>query len=298
MPSGKKARQQRQAALAAPPPVGSKGAGARQASPKVLGIAGGVILVVIVAIVLGVVLTRNNGSGGPKLGDGSNDGPTVGLATGVPAVGSSTKSNALGGPLPYAAEVATMLKGVPQKGFVLGDPNAPVQLTEFIDLQCPACQQFELTEFQQLVDKYVKTKKMSIKMQTWNIIDANHPGTDDSLRGQKATIAAAAQNKAFNFAQVLYNNQGIEGTNWLNDAMISNIAASVDGLNTSQLADDANSSATKSIYTTVNNIAAARQFGATPTILLAKLGDNPKVVSSGTPDLTTLEAQIDALLKK
>ena len=65
----------------------------------------------------------------------------------------------------------------------------------------------------------------------------------DSDRGQKATIAAAAQNKAFNFAQVLYDNQGTEDTGWMNDAMISNIAASVDGLKPYQLATDANSAA-------------------------------------------------------
>ena len=31
------------------------------------------------------------------------------------------------------------LKGIPQNGFVLGDPNAPVTLVEYIDLQCPIC---------------------------------------------------------------------------------------------------------------------------------------------------------------
>ena len=30
-------------------------------------------------------------------------------------------------------------------------------------------------------------------------------------------IAAGAQNKAFNFAQILYDNQGTENTGWLND---------------------------------------------------------------------------------
>ena len=59
MPSGKRARQQRQAAATAvrtPPPVRSKGVGGvrtRQASPRALAIAGGVALIAVIAIVLG-----------------------------------------------------------------------------------------------------------------------------------------------------------------------------------------------------------------------------------------------------
>ena len=33
-------------------------------------------------------------------------------------------------------------------------------------------------------------------------------------------IAAASQNRAFNFAEILYYNQGTENTGWLNDAMV------------------------------------------------------------------------------
>jgi protein-disulfide isomerase len=251
-----------------------------------------VILVVIVAVVLGIVLTRNT-SGGGTSGPSSYDGPTIGIPAGMPTTGSS--SNA---PLPYASDVAKMFKGIPQKGLTLGDPNAPVTLIEYIDLQCPACQQFELTELPTLVQKYVRPGKMNIQMRTWNIIDANHPGTDDSLRGQKVTIGASKQNKAFDFASVLYNNQGIEGTNWLNNAMIGNIAASVDGLNLSQLAKDANSAATKSAYTDVNMAAARGQFAATPTILLATRNGAPQVVKEGVPDLPTLESQIEARLNQ
>src|SRR4051794_18439279 len=119
MPSGKRARQQRQAAVAAPPPVRSTGgAGARQASPKVLGIAGGVIILVIVAIVLGVLLTRHSG---PAVSDGTGDGPNIKIAKGTPTVGSSTSQNVLN-----AAAVATLLKGIPQKDFAFGKPTAPV----------------------------------------------------------------------------------------------------------------------------------------------------------------------------
>ena len=300
MPSGKRARQQRQQAAAAPPPVRSKGGpgGARQASPRTLAIAGGVIVLIVVAVVLGIVLTQKSNGG---TDNGQNDGPTIGLAGGMPAVGNASRPGAL----PQAAAVEKLLKGVPQNGFVLGSPNAPVTLVEYIDLQCPICQSFETTEFPTLVKNFVRTGKLKIEMKTWNILDAND-GTDDSLRGQKVTIAAAAQNKAFNFAEVLYENQGTEGTNWLNDAMVANIAASVTGLNLSQLVSVANSSATMSTIKAIDNYAnshatAAGPFSGTPNLWLAKGNGKPVFFGVGwgtqTVNAATLEAKINSLAK-
>jgi len=271
----------------------------RQASPKVLGIAGGVIILVIVAIVLAVVLSNNGSSASSGSGcNGSGDGETLCVATGTPAVGSSTKKNAIGGPLPGAAAVATLLKGIPQNAFTLGNPDAPVTLTEYIDLQCPDCDAFETTEFAPLVNKYVRPGKLKIVVQPWSILDRTSTEFD-SDRGQKATIAAAAQNKAFNFAQVLYDNQGTEGTNWMNDAMISNIAASVDGLKPQQLVTDANGPTTKQVINSITNFANSHptEMTGTPTLYLAKGSGTPQWYYTGVPDLSSLEAAIDARLK-
>lgn len=280
----------RRQAASTPPPVRSKGApgGSRQASPRVLAIGGVIVVVVIVAIVLGIVLTR--GKGGNTSGSGNADGPTIGIVAGTPAVGSSTGSDAL----PGATDVANLLKGIPQNHFVLGSPTAPVQLIEFIDLQCPDCQVFETTMVPTLVQKYVRPGKLSIKMEPWSILDRT-PAEHDSNRGQAATIAAAAQNKAFNFAEVLYQNQGTEGTGWMNNTMISEIAASVDGLKTRQLAADANSSTTKRLVQAVDSAAAKGQYNGTPTLLLARRGQTPKFFTTGVPSsLGSLEAAINA----
>ena len=94
---------------------------------------------------------------------------------------------------------------------MLGNPNAPATLTEYIDLQCPVCQVFESTMLPTLVQKYVRSGQLNIKMQPWSIRDFPG-GPQDSTRGQKATIAASLQNRAFPFAELLYLNQGQENT--------------------------------------------------------------------------------------
>jgi protein-disulfide isomerase len=275
MPSGKRARQQRQQAAATvartPPPVRSKGAGgprARQASPRTLAIGGGIVAIVVIAIVLGVVLTRSSNK----------------AATGVPSVGSHTWSGALTG----ASDVYQLFKGVPEKGLVLGSPNAPATLTEYIDLQCPVCDQFERDQLPTLVQKYVRTGQLNIKMQPWAIRGP------DSNRGQAATIAASLQNRGFPFAEMLYLNQGAENTGWLSDNMVKFAAASVDGLRWSKVLSDSGSSNVTSIVNGVDGAASIAGFNATPTILLNHKGQKPRVVSVGLPDLTTLENQIKA----
>lgn len=275
----------------------SKGAprGARQASPRTLAIGGGIVLLVVIAIVLAVVLGKSSGGGTTN---GAGDSETLNLQTGTPAVGSSSSATALQG----APDVAKLFNGIPQNQLVLGKPTAPVELTEFIDLQCPLCQQFETTQLPTLVQKYVRPGKLRIKLQPWSILDRPGSGVDDSDRGQKATIAAADQNKAFQFAEVLYYNQGTEDTNWLTDGMVSQIAASVDGLKPAQLISDANSSTTKSTAQQVDSYASSLAakfpgFDGTPGLFLTKGNGQIQLFGSGVPDLGQLEAAINALLK-
>lgn len=272
MPSGKKSKQARRAAASAPPPVQSKGGPRRrQADPKVLAIAGGVLAVIVVAIALALVFT--GGSSGGK------------LPAGTPAVGNCATSG-----LPGCAEVASLFKGIPQHGLYLGSPFAKAQMTIFIDLQCPFCQQYETTVMPTLIKKYVRTNKVRIKVMPWAFIGP------DSTRGQKAMFAAAEQNKAWNFAEVLYLNQRTENTGWLNDSMVAQAAASVDGLNVTKLWTDRNSSAISKQIADVAAQAQIDKVSGTPTVFVGKNGTKPKLVGApgNVPDLAQTEAAIDA----
>jgi protein-disulfide isomerase len=273
MPSGKKSKQARRAAASAPPPVQSKGAPRRrQADPKVLGIAGGVVAVVVVAIVLAVVLTGGGGGGGK-------------LPSGTPAVGNCSTNG-----LPGCSDVESLFKGIPQQGLYLGSPFAKSQMTIYIDLQCPFCQKYETSVMPTLVKNYVRTSKVRIKVMPWAFIGP------DSTRGQKAMFAAAAQNKAWNFAEVLYFNQAVENTGWLNDSMVAQAAASVDGLNVQKLWSDRNSGSVSKQVADVAAQAAINKVTGTPTVFVGKTGAKQQVVGANgvVPDLAQTEAALDA----
>ena len=272
MPSGKKSKQMRRAAAATPPPVHSKGSPRRrQADPRVLAIGGGIAAVVVVAIVLAVVLSGGGSSGK--------------LPSGTPAVGNCSANG-----LPGCHDVETLFKGIPQHGLYLGSPSAKAQMVMFIDLQCPFCQNYETTVMPTIVKKYVRTGKVRIQVEPWAFIGP------DSVRGQKAMFAAAKQNKAWNFAEVLYVNQSQENTGWLSDSMVAQAAASVNGLNVEKLWTDRNSGAIAKQASDVAALAQARKVTGTPTVFVGKTGTTPKVVGANgsVPDLAQTEAAIDA----
>ena len=272
MPSGKKSKEARRVAASAPPPVRSKGAGRnRQADPKVLWGGAALAVLVVVGIVLGVVLSGGSSSGIPK---------------GTPTIGSAATG------LPGSDEVKTLFKGIPQDGVYLGSPKAPVQMVMYIDLQCPFCQNYETTVMPTIIKKYVRTGKVRVQVEPWAFIGP------DSIRGQKAMFAAAKQNKAWNFAEVLYLNQRTENTGWLNDSMIAQAAASVDGLNVPKLFADRGASDVKSQARDVAASAAAHNVSGTPTVFVGKTGQKPKLVGANgnVPDLPQTTAAIEAAL--
>ena len=272
MPSGKKSKELRRTAqVKTPPPVRSAGGRGRQASPRALAIGGGIVAIAAVVIVLAVVL-----NGGSK---------SSGLPKSHAAVGS------LANGLPGASDVAAEFKGIPQTGTTLGWPFAPVTLTEYIDLQCPICQQFETTVFPDIVKRYIRTKKVKVVMKPWAFIGP------DSFRGQKVAFAAAKQNKAYNFAAVLYDNQGTENTGWLTDQMLYSIAVSVPGMKIDPLFAERSSSTVAKEAQQVASDAQAQKVSGTPTIFLTKGAGKPvQVPMANGGDEATLVKYLNAAL--
>lgn len=249
--SGKQARRQRQRA-AAPPPVARKGE-RRRASPKVLVIAG-VLGLAIAGAAVGIALAvggKSNSSSGT-----------------VPTLGSLTNA------LPNAVFVQREFAGIQQHGLVLGSPKAPVTMIEYIDLQCPGCRAFETSVLPSIVPEFVRTGKLKLEARPIAIIGP------DSLPARNAAIAAAQQNRAFNFMQIIYANQGTENTGWLNTAFIEKAAASVPGMDVRAVLDDQGSSAVKNAGAKIDAEATGDRLPETPTLFLGKTGSKLHIVSS------------------
>jgi protein-disulfide isomerase len=243
----------------------------RQASPKALAIGGAVV--VLAAIGIGLAFAFSGGG-------------SSGIPSGTPTVGT------LNGALPGATDIQQLYGGIPQQGLTLGKPDAPVRVVMFIDLQCPFCRDFEVNSMPTIVNKYVRTGKVRIDLKPLAFI-----GTD-SIKARKALIAASYQDKAYNFAGVLYDNQQTENTGWVTDSMLAQIAASVPGLNVEKVFAQRNSQQTTQIAKQAEDAGSADKIAGTPTVLVGAGVQKPKDVSpSGqVPTLAQVTSAIDAAL--
>ena len=255
MTRGKKARQRRQAS----PPVRSTAG--RRASPKVLAIGLGVVVAAAAAAALAFAL-RSGGSS-------------------TPAETSATT-------LPDAGSVTQLFRGLPQHGTVLGRANAAVTLVEYIDLQCPFCRTFETDVLPEVVRGYVRTGKLRIEARPVAILGP------DSERGRDAALAAGAQNRFFEFCQLLYVNQGPENTGWLSDSLIESAYVSIPGLDPKAADAVRSSTSVKAQGVRFDRQARSDKVRGTPTVLVGKTGDRLTVVSN---DITSVTEAIARALK-
>jgi len=204
--------------------------------------------------------------------------------------GSSGATTPPGGvSLPGSGDVQRLLKDVPQTGNVLGDSSAPVTLVEYVDLQCPYCQQFETQVMPNVIDRYVRSGKLKVELRVLAFIGP------DSQRGQLAAIAAAEQGKEFNFAQLLYANQAGENSGWLSDEMVASAANSIPGLDLEKLLSAAGTSGVKTTAQRYVTQATADKVTGTPSLLVGHTGSALTTVSLRSPtDEQSLTDAIDA----
>jgi protein-disulfide isomerase len=110
------------------------------------------------------------------------------------------------------------LRGIPQSGMVLGDPQAKVKLTEFGDLKCPVCKGFSEEIIPDVIDSKVRSGEAKIEFKNYTIIDR------ESSAAGAAAIAAGEQGRAWSFIELFYRNQGLETASYVTDEFLTEIA--------------------------------------------------------------------------
>jgi protein-disulfide isomerase len=155
---------------------------------------------------------------------------------------------------------------------VKGDDKKGVTLTEYGDLQCPACWEYEPI-MKQVFDKY----KTDIKFQFRNFpLTSLHP---NAFAAHRAVEAAAKQGKFWEMHDILYEhahqidqNTGkivdIEWTATTNPSTYFNDYAQQIGLNVEQFKKDSNSEEVNAIINADLDSANKYGFTGTPSFLL------------------------------
>lgn len=110
-----------------------------------------------------------------------------------------------------ASEVNRSLEGIPQREMVLGDPEAPVELVEFGDLQCPVCAGYAEEILPPIIENQVRNGQVKIDFRNFTIVGP------DSVDAAAAALAAGSQGRGWNFIELFYRNQGGENAGYAGD---------------------------------------------------------------------------------
>lgn len=132
-----------------------------------------------------------------------------------------------------SAPTTRLLDGIPQKGTVLGRPDAPVTLVEYADLQCPYCAEWSHRALPVLVEDYVRTGKLRIEFRGLAFLGP------DSERGLRGVLAAGEQQKAWHVLDLLYHQQGHENSGWLSDDTLRQVGAALPGVDAERMLERA-----------------------------------------------------------
>lgn len=177
-----------------------------------------------------------------------------------------------------AAEVESSLRGIPQFGLVLGDPNAPVKLVEFGDLQCPVCKGFAEEILPPIIENQVKNGEARLEFRNFTIIGPQ------SVHAGAAALAAGEQGRGWNFVELFYKNQGAENSGYADDAFLEAVAKAAGVKNLAQWNKDRKRLGGQVEATSKE----ARQLGfnGTPSFAIQGPASDQRLEPIGTPSST------------
>ena len=193
----------------------------------------------------------------------------AGLAVAVLAVAIAVSG---GGNTPAPAQPG-LLRGIPERNGVLGQADAPVTVTEYLDLQCPVCAEASRTVLPSLVNDYVRTGKIKLQARTLHFIGA------DSVRAARVAAGAEQQGRLWPFLEAFYAKQGNENSGYMTDAFLRDVAGSA-GVDARTALDYAGTAAAEKPLVTANTDAARLKIDGTPTFTVKRGDGAPKVVSA------------------
>jgi protein-disulfide isomerase len=192
---------------------------------------------------------------------------------------------------PVAAHAThSSLAGIPQRGIVLGSPDAPVTLVEYVDLQCPYCAEWAMRTFPVLVSDYVRTGKLRIVFHGLAFIG---PDSDTALR---TAIAAGREHRLWEVVEGFYARQGAENA-WVTDDLVDDVAAEA-GLDAGRLRDAQDESWVSAALRAAQAAADAAGVQGTPSFQLGRTGGPLELVQLRSLGPEGMTPKIDALLRR
>jgi|GEM_PF-1492621 len=249
----------------------------------------GGVLAVVVAVAVVVIIVSSSGGGSLKSLTQSK-------------ASNKAVDGAAYSPKAAIANTTSLLAGIPEHANVLGNPNAPVTITEFLDFVCSTCDYYALTTEPLLITQDVKTGKVKL---VYRADDTASSFANQSawLTNQTAALSAGLQDKAWYYIELNYdeqpqtiNGQHAEDVAYVNSTYMQDRAEQVPGLDLVKWqANLGNSTLTGQVQA---DFAAAKNQAplGTPTIIVSGAKGSVTYDSSGKLSAVPTIGQLQALI--
>lgn len=175
------------------------------------------------------------------------------------------------------AEKTELLAGIPQDGAVLGAADAPVKITEYLDLQCPFCKRASEELLPDLLTEFIEPGTASIEGRP---IPQIGPASGDGALG---AYAAGEQDKMWEFMEIAFANQEGEESGWLDRDLMEGIVTDI-GLDVDKWSEDFTSDAAASWVSGGLTAAANDEAQGVPHYVIEGPGGREVIPGLGTID--------------
>lgn len=199
------------------------------------------------------------------------------------------------GDLEGVAEIDALLAGIPQDGTVLGFPEAPVTLREYGDLRCPSCKAWDEETGPKVIEQLVRTKKAKLDLALWPITGDAEGTTADATNAALAALAAADQDRMWNFALLFWKNQGDETTTYATDAFVRGVATAA-GVPDIAAFDAARADRAREAILQQNGTTATSNLGfnGTPSFSVVAASGAEAPLKASESDVEAIAAELEA----
>jgi protein-disulfide isomerase len=186
------------------------------------------------------------------------------------------------GSTPVASPEASPVADVELRGYIVGDPDAPVTLQIYADYQCPHCRNFYNTIEPQLVADYVATGKVKLELLDFTVvgvpsIQALDDDSLESVQAAEAAMCAAEQGAYLEYYQTLFSGEMTPNSGAFSNSNLKAFAADL-GLDTDVFDDCLDSGKYEPAIISYVYLGVERGVPGTPSLSI----DNGEIFSVGS----------------
>ena len=185
------------------------------------------------------------------------------------------------------AESVGLFDGIPQQGEWLGAKDAPVVVEEYADLQCPFCGEFATRALPALVQRYVRSGDVRMRMRLLTFLGS------DSVEAGEVAAAAGLQNRLWEFTESFYARQGQENSGYVTEDFLREVGGGARGLDIERAIAERAHPTARTQLREAHHAARAAGVAGTPTFRVGRRGGEMQTVG---PD--GLTAAIDQALTR